>query len=366
MASTNRRSTRDLIAEITEDAPHFRFFQAIRLLALSAQEDNGPAIPRALRFGTPLSLAFPASEIMDVQPQVNALPASVPSVAEQRDGGDVPGSAPASDPLALSLTVGFMGLTGPSGALPTSYTELLIERRNFYRDTAAHRFFDVFTHRAVSLFYEAWRKHRFYLAYEAGDRDRFTRNVLDLVGMGLTPLQSRLQQAGGGIPDVFLTHYAGLLSQKPVSAINLAALLRGYFKVDAEVEQFVGQWIGVPQAEQTCLGQHSCKLGEDAFAGERIWDRQTKICVKLGPLSDAEFADFLPGQPGAIAMTELVQFCVGQSLACDVTLRLNKKCVPTPHLAGTESSPLRLGYNVWLHSRPPQAHADNAHFCLLN
>ena len=37
---------------------------------------NGPAIPRALRFGTPLSLAFPASEIMDVQPRVNTLPAS--------------------------------------------------------------------------------------------------------------------------------------------------------------------------------------------------------------------------------------------------------------------------------------------------
>ncbi len=350
MASTDRRSTRDLIEEISKDGPRFRFFQAVRLLALAAQEENGPAIPSSLRFSTPLSLTFPASEVLGVQ----ARPATNENDAEAE-----------VDRLALQLTVGFMGLTGPSGALPTSYTEALIERRNFYRDTAAHGFLDLFSHRAVSLFYQAWRKHRFYLDYEAGGRGNFTRNVLDLVGVGLTALQARLER-DGGIPDMLLNHFAGLMSQKPISATSLTALLRGYFKVDAEVEQFVGQWIAVPDSEQSRLGMQSCVLGESAFAGERIWDRQNKIRIRLGPLDEKQFADFLPGQAGAVAMTELVQFCVGQTLACDVTLRLHKDCIPVARLGGPSSTPLRMGYNTWLHMQPPPAHSDDACFALLN
>lgn len=357
MASTDRRSTRDLIAEISKDGPRFRFFQAVRLLALSVQNKNGQAIPSRLRFDTPLSLSFPASEILSVQPRSD-IDRAPPSELNADDS-----SASEADALALRLTVGFMGLTGPSGALPTAYTELLIERRNFYRDTTAHRFLDLFSHRAVSLFYQAWRKHRFYLAYESGDHDSFTRNTLDLVGVGLTSLQARLQNEGG-IPDMFLSHFAGLLSQKPVSAANLAALLRGYFKVDAEIEQFVGQWIAVPENEQTRLGMQACVFGESAFAGSRMWDRQNKIRIRLGPLNNEQFADFLPGRAGSAAVIELVQFCLGQTLACDVALILKKDCVPPAQLAG--SAPLQLGYNAWLHARTPAAHPDDACFALLN
>jgi type VI secretion system protein ImpH len=360
MAGTDRRSARDLIDEIGKEGQRFGFFQAVRLLAL-ADRRSGPAasIPRRLRFGTPMSLAFPPSEILDVAPQSGRTIAATGSSGQaESENGD-------ADRQALLMTIGFMGLTGPSGVLPTSYTELLIERRNFHRDAAAHQFLDLFTHRAVSLFYEAWRKHRFYLAYEAGERDGFTRNVLDLVGVGLAPLQSRLQQEEGGIPDVFLTHFAGLLSQKPISASNLAALVRGYFGIDAEVEQFVGQWSEVPLAEQTCLGVQACPLGESAFAGERIWDRQNKICVKLGPLSRDEFTNFLPGQPGAIALTELVQFCVGQTLACDLELTLGKESVPPLRLGGEGDSAPRLGYSTWLQTRSLHAHRNDARFSLL-
>lgn len=275
-------------------------------------------------------------------------------------------SEPEKNVLALLMTVGFMGLPGPSGTLPTVYTEMLIERRNYFRDTAAHHFLDLFSHRTVSLFYEAWRKSRFYLGYEAGERENFTTNILDLVGVGLTSLRSHLQHAGSGIPDGFLAHFAGLLSQRPISANNLAALVRGYFKIDAQIEQFVGQWNYVPKMEQTCLGRNVCALGEDAFIGERIWDRQTKFRIKLGHLSDIQFADFLPGQPGAVALTELGKFCVGQSLACDIQLSLEKRCVPTPQFISEGDTSLRLGYNTWLHFHSAREDLNDACFKLLN
>jgi type VI secretion system protein ImpH len=192
MASTDRRSTRDLIAEIGKDGPRFRFFQVIRLLALSSKGGDGSAVPTGLRFGTPLTLAFQASEISEVEPRP-PLPHALPSGEDDAEEAE-------ADRLALLVTVGFMGMTGPSGVLPNAYTELLMERKNFFRDTSAHAFLDLFSHRAISLFYQSWRKHRFYLAYEAGDRDSFSRNLLDIVGMGLAPLQSRLEKQGG-VPD---------------------------------------------------------------------------------------------------------------------------------------------------------------------
>jgi len=363
MARTDRRSARHLIKEIGNDAPRFRFFQAVRLLALSAPERDTATIPQALRFGSPLSLAFPASEILAANGVFDF--ESVTGIAAEADEECV--SESTSQSAALQLTVGFMGLTGPSGVLPAAYTEALIERRNTHRDTAAHRFLDMFSHRAISLFYEAWRKHRFYIAYESGDRGGFSRNLLDLVGVGLSSLQPGLQRAGG-IPEAFLSYFAGLLSQKPVSATNLAALLQGYLGVEAKIEQFVGQWVALPALEQTALGQRACVLGEDAFVGDRMWDRQNKVRILLGPLDDAQFADFLPGRPGAVAVAGLVQLCTGQTLACDLTLSLRKDCVPRAVFDSAQPSAagMRLGYNVWLHHRRPSTDLDEASFALLN
>jgi len=346
MASPDRRSARDLIAEIGADAPRFRFFQAVRLVALAAKERS---VPSLLRFGSPLSLGFPASEIVGVQYRQDV-------TGDENEGGE--------DPVALHLSVGFMGMAGPSAALPVAYTETLIERRSFHRDSAAHGFLDMFTHRSVSLFYEAWRKYRFHIGYEAGERDGFTRNTLDLVGAGLKSMQSGTEREAG-IPPSLLSHFAGLLSQKPMSATSLAALLRGYFRVAVSVEQFVGQWIHMPVAEQSSLGLANCVLGETGGAGERVWDRQNKIVLKIGPLDTRRFADFLPGRPGALALRGLVAFCVGQTLACDVSLVLNKECVLPAVLTSAGDDQLRLGYNTWLHRHAPPDHQENACFSIL-
>lgn len=380
MASPSRRRARDLGEEILTAGHSFRFFQAVRLLALADQGDGPkPPIPERLRFGSPASLTFPASEITAVsyrkpktkRPPLNspeATPESaVPAEADTPGTPDTPVAAEDDAEQAgerkLDMTVSFIGMIGPSGVMPTAYTELLIERRNQYRDDTAHQFLDLFTHRAASLFYRAWRKYRFYLPYEAGERDGFSRHLLDLVGVGLRRLQDRLNAAGGGIPDRFLIHYAGLLSQKPISAANIAALVRGYFGVDAALEQFVGQWMYLPIDEQTSLGGGACCLGENAVAGERMWDRQTKVRLKLGPLKSADFAEFLPGRPGLNALKELVRFCVGFTLDCDVNLILRREDIPPPMIPAR--IPPQLGYNVWLNSRPPREDADEVSFGLF-
>ncbi|MBV8046685.1 MAG: type VI secretion system baseplate subunit TssG [Paludibacterium sp.] len=346
MARQSRSGTRDLDAELAEQAPRFGFFQAARLLGLFAREraPRGGWLPARLRFRTPATLSFPASELVSYrQPQRHE---------------------PADD-THDELMVSFMGLTGPSGALPTAYTELLIERRIQAQDTSAHAFFDLFSHRALSLFYGAWRKYRFWVGVEAGEADGFTRNLLDFAGVGLSQLRGRMR-AQETLDENLFAYYAGLLSQKPLSAQALAALVQGFFSVPAELEQFVGQWILLPPAEQSQLGAAACELGLSAFAGQRAWDRQTKLSLRLGPMRRASFDALQPGGPAADALKALVQHALGHGLAVDVTLVLDRRDVPPPRLDA--GAGLRLGGNVWLYGvgAPPACDPDEMAYTLLH
>ena len=84
------------------------------------------------------------------------------------------------------MTVNFIGLIGPLGVLPhalhrTDRGAPVCARCRTLRD-----FLDIFNHRMISLFYRAWEKYRFPVAYERGGRrtDRFTGYLLDLIGLG--------------------------------------------------------------------------------------------------------------------------------------------------------------------------------------
>ena len=57
----------------------------------------------------------------------------------------------------------------------------------------------------ISLFYQAWEKYRFTIAYERGERDRFSHHLLDLIGLGTPGLQERQS-----VPDDSLLFYSGL------------------------------------------------------------------------------------------------------------------------------------------------------------
>ncbi|MBS1157491.1 MAG: impH [Proteobacteria bacterium] len=344
METTIRRSHSDLNQTLAENPACYRFFQAVRLWGLiRRQPGEKRLIPASLRFRSPATLAFPASEILAMRERESVV-----------SGG-----------VALSeIDVGFMGLTGPSGALPNHYTEIMVERRVYSRDTAMHDFFDLFTHRSVSLFYAAWCKYRHWVAFESGESDGLARNIKDLSGVGISRLAEQVAANGARVPPLFFVHFAGLLAQKPLSASSMGTLLTGYFGARVEIEQFVGEWVVIPAEVQTSLGQQGATLGLDAIAGERVWERQNKIRIVIGPLKAAEFSAFLPGATGAEALAMLVRFAVGHALACDVTLILRREDVRPSQMAADQG--LRLGFNTWAASLPIERDVDDVRYTLLH
>lgn len=314
---------RHLERRLLEEPFVFEFFQAVRLLEKLSRDGlpvgrAGPPSREAVRFGAHPSLAFPAS-------QIQAL-------------------APGEDARPPRMAVNFMGLTGPMGVLPLYYTQLVIDRTRA-RDTALRDFLDIFNHRIISLFYQAWEKYRVAIQYERGGHDRFSHYLLDLIGLGTKGLQKR--QA---VTDDALVYYAGLLGQRPRSALALRQLLEDYFEVPVAVEQFAGAWFPISRANQCWLEERrgaSESLGSGAVAGDEVWNEQARARVCLGPLTLQQYRDFLPTGSAWEPLRDLLRF-FSDEVDFEVRLVLKREEVPRCALgAEAETAPM-LGWVSWM------------------
>ncbi len=370
MAGSGGGQSPDLIQELLRDPQEFDFFQAVRLIELYVAEereqeysspvgsDRGPHT-EPIRFRALPSLSFPPGQVAALFPRGAG---ERGAVKRQADDSAVP--------LPLDMTVSFMGLTGPNGVLPSHYTSLLIERshtRN--KDQTLREFFDLFNHRAVSLFYRAWEKYQFPFGYERNQQlgefqdDLFTRCLFSLVGLEIPGLRHRFS-----FDDQTLVYFGGLLSQRCRSAIGLEQIVDEYFQVDAKVVQFCGQWLYLPEDTQSSLPskQHrdgmNLELGQSAVVGSRVWDVQSRVRLRIGPLRISEFYGFLPGNGHLESLAELIRFYIGSELDFDVQLVLRKEDIPGCTLSSGPDFQPRLGWNTWMASDSHMKDSEDAVF----
>jgi len=317
----------ELANALREDPFSFDFFQAVRLLSLllpDRQPVGGFSDPRteAVRFGAGTAMGFPPSQISDLEWPERSQP---------------------------TMKVNFLGLTGPSGILPLYYTALIRERLRA-RDGALSEFLDLFNHRLISLFYRAWEKHHFTAGYERKGPDSLSPHLMDLIGIGTPHLASR--QA---IPDGALLFRCGLLAGHSRSAAGLRALLMDYFEVPVEIEQFVGRWYPIDEGTQfrfSDTGSDSERLGCGSVVGDEIWDRQSGVRVRLGPLSLRQYQDFLPDGSAHQPLCSLLRFFAGNETDFEVQLVLEKEEAPWCELGSESPAAPRLGWSTWARSQP--------------
>jgi type VI secretion system protein ImpH len=312
---------------------NFRFFQAVRLIQLLRPGRLVGHIERpaneAVRFSVRNSLEFPASDIFSLDWEQGKQPV---------------------------LCVNFMGLTGPSGVLPLTYSEEVIEMILRHKDHSLESFLNMFNHRMISLFYRAWEKYQFHVPLErGGESARFPTYLRGVLGILPETLRNRLVQNAEdhrrGVADESLFFYAGLLALKPRSEIGLRTMIADYFGVPVRIDQFVGAWYKLRPDTQCLLGNDapSDRLGVGSVIGDEIWDQQSRAQICLGPLTRQRYKEFLPGGNAHVALQALLRFMFGPEIGFDVRLILKRDEVPTSELDNTE---LQLGWLTWIKSTP--------------
>jgi type VI secretion system protein ImpH len=321
--------------------PHrYSFFQAVRLLEhwFIAQEglSADTVLSQRLRFRNSLSLSFPASEIAEF--------------TVVRKDGDAALFTGSKGIAHIDITPAFIGLLGGSGTLPAFYTELIASRELYQRDKAARAFFDIFLQRAVVLLYQAWRKHRLPLQFESNRRQHFQPMVLSLAGLGHKALRDRLLPQKGGVSDDTLAFFAGALRHRPIAASMMQRILGQYFGVGVNLQSFIGRWFALPVEHQSTLGMGNVALGQGAVVGERVWQRDLRMRLTLGPMRRSKLERFLPGGTGALALKELLTLMTGVTIEYEVRLQLMAAEVQGAELS--DSSGPRLGWNSFLVTQP--------------
>lgn len=358
MLAKKRRVYRGLMQRLKDEPYRFEFFQAVRLLLAhhrqhSAERDRD-VLGQVIQFRSSVSLAFPPSEIESLDIEWDDDPGLAPDADEA--------GAPHKRFRRATLTPSFIGLTGPSGVLPRHYTQHVAERELYHRDTASRAFLDIFTSRAVALFYQSWLKYRLQLQYETDRRNHFLPLVLSLAGIGADGLRDRLKDGPHGISDESLAYYAGALQARPQSAQWFSRVSADYFRVPSRVEQFVGQWLALPDHELTRLGSLNCLLGKTAFCGARVWNRETRLRLTLGPLRRTQFDAFLPGGPAFDNLRRLFRLLIGVSFDCEVRLILDKRDVTPSRLV--DQGRTRLGWDCWIQSRESSSDSSDTAYLI--
>ncbi|MFO1267191.1 MAG: type VI secretion system baseplate subunit TssG [Rubrivivax sp.] len=253
---------------------------------------------------------------------------------------------PAADTglTAPRLVVRFFGLLGPMGPMPLHFTEVVRERIIHHGDKTLAHFLDLFHHRALSLFYRAWAQAQPVVHLDRPREDRFRVWLGSLAG---TP------SSAGALPPEALAYQAGWLTSRSRHPEMLAKVIGQFFGVPARVEEHVGQWLPIAREDRTRLSfarnrperaaTPPAGLGTSANAGSRVWDRQYRFRLHLGPLTHAQTLTFLPGGVAWPRLLHWVRLMAGREMQWELQLELAASEQPAPQLGRTPGRSPRLG-----------------------
>ncbi|KGM29785.1 hypothetical protein KS18_02660 [Photorhabdus luminescens] len=211
------------------------------------------------------------------------------------------------------MAVHHFGLLGTLGALPLRYTEWLIDRRYRYGDESAQAFIDIFTHRLLSLRFQAWQKYRLYINTELQTHAELQnyRALPAVISAVAGQLMADTTQR---------SHPAcvGLLATPVRSMVNLQHLLQREFGMAVNIQPFKGRWQYAEQAHCCCLGRSL--LGDNPMLGHVYWDIQSGFHVQLGPFTARQRTAFMPGNEQYRRLTQWVWQFAGPMLSFSLEL----------------------------------------------
>jgi type VI secretion system protein ImpH len=263
----------------------------------------------------------------------------------------------AKDKAPARVTVTNLGLMGPEGPLPLHLTRWVLDRlsQRWFTgadaqqtsDTTFLDFVNILQHRLIALYYRAWADAHPAVQVERAVGGRVRAMLEAMAGIGLPGTQN------ADLDTVKLRQAASLANQVD-GPERLTLFLAEAFKVPVQIKEFIAAWMTIPTGLQTRLAKAYAGLGRGATIGPRVFNRQSRIELRVGPLGYEDFKAFLPGGPRLKLFKQAVRDMVGESLDVDLRIVLAREAVPPPRIGAVQ-----LGRTAWLARPAERGDADD-------
>lgn len=361
MRTPQRLRHANIIQRLLDQPYRYELVQALRMVELWLAR-NGitgeRGVPCMVRFQNSLSMTFPPSQIEALTATAAGQIGNAQALQSALARGQVP---------RWHLTSAQMGYFGVHGMLPYHYTDSIANQVANEKFEGGRAFFDVFTNRLMHLQYQAWSKYRIHYRQDEHGRDMLLHMQLALAGTHAAHPPSNADDVAddSGWNEV-AAYYGAVLRHHPTSACTIAAVLSEFFGVRVQVEQFIGCWDVLADADQWKLGTQRSTLGEaGVMLGDSCWDRKSTARLRVGPLTRAQFDHFLPDAEGSLALRKMLSLFALPPVAFDLRLVLRAADVSSAVLSAPGNEGGQLGLSTFLDAEPATADRDDVMFRLL-
>ncbi len=247
------------------------------------------------------------------------------------------------------LSINGLGLLSINSPLPRHLIEYIFERVHLHGDKSWFEFVNFLQSRSLYLFYKSWDMAQNFNALDSHRIHQFDKFIASFIGLNTQSMYKN--QHDIDIKDKL--YFAGFYLNETKSAKNITQLLSAYFNVPIHVSQNIGIWHQVDKESQTAIGRTQFRLGEGLLLGDKIYDKQNKFRLIIGPVNLDTYKHFLRNGLYSKRLKAWMDFLAFSDFDWDYQLILLKQEVPSIHLNATN----QIGQTAWL-GRPTH-HADN-------
>ncbi|MBV0890894.1 type VI secretion system baseplate subunit TssG [Paracoccus sp. Z118] len=262
------------------------------------------------------------------------------------------------------IEVEVIGLLGPEGPMPLHLTRRVFDRvsqrwfeagsEHATADTSALDFCNMLQHRMIALYWRAWGDARPSVHAGRPGAGRVGATLAALAGVGLPGMRGEKRgNSPSATAEPVKLNRAMQIAQQVHGPERLAAPVADLLGAPVRVVEFVANWIDIPAPLQTRLGQAHARLGGGAVAGARIFSRQDRAELRVGPVDLPAYRRLADDAPLRGALRHLVLHLVGREIDIDLRPVLAADAVPPPLLGR-----VALGRTAWLRAAHPADRDD--------
>jgi type VI secretion system protein ImpH len=318
-----RENSSSVINDLVKNGPSYNVWQAVRIAdnyvkKLFPGRDDSVFEQTGLSFQPFEKYEYPPSDIKSVHSE---------------DG-------------KINFILTFLGLYGINSPLPRCYHEQVdFQQRVLGRgQVPLQNFMDIFNNRFYWLYYQSWKKYRFYLHLNSEKNNKIIQRINSFSGRGFFGKSNTTS-----LSDYTLLKFSGLFSQRVRNKSGLKILLGYLFpQFKMKINEFVPTWLELKDAPP--LGSSKNLLGETSFVGSKTVDYTSKICIEIGPIAFNDYLEFLPGEKYSVKLKAILETYLNDGLEYDFKFIIISNTIVS---ISWDDKRLMLGSTLWL-GKPQQ------------